>query len=112
MMGIRQQKITKPNSQDAKVVFAQTERIFEDGRKDVIQAYIKYKAYYERKIESSKLKEREYMCALQAKTDHHGSKVSSQIFGGLDHSSMTRLCQTTIIWYVKFLLTPHKNFIA
>ena len=74
MMGIRQQKKTKPNSQDAKVVFAQTEGIFEDVRKNAIQAYLKYKAYYHRKIEISKLKEREYMCALQDKTDHYGKK--------------------------------------
>ena len=35
----------------------QTEMIHQDVRKNVMQAYIKYKAYYDKKAIASKLKE-------------------------------------------------------
>ena len=44
-MGIRPQKIPSPDSQIAQVVLEQTGLIFQDVRKNAMQAYIKYKAY-------------------------------------------------------------------
>ena len=41
-MGIRQQKITPPDSQIAQDVLEQTETIFQDVRKNAMQAYIKH----------------------------------------------------------------------
>ena len=55
-MGIRPQQIPSPESQIAKDVLEQTETIFQDVRKKALQAYIKYKAYYDRKANASKLK--------------------------------------------------------
>ena len=46
-MGIRPQRISTPNSQIAEDVLKQTEMIFHDVRKNNMQAYIKYKAYYD-----------------------------------------------------------------
>ena len=46
-MGIRPQKIPSPNSQIAQDVLEQTETIFQDVHKNAMQAYIKYKAYYD-----------------------------------------------------------------
>ena len=43
-MGIRSQKIPPPNSQIAQDVLEQTETIFQDVRKNAMQAYLKYKA--------------------------------------------------------------------
>ena len=48
-MGIRPQKIPSPDSEIAKDVLEQTETIFQDVRRNAMQAYIKYKAYYEKK---------------------------------------------------------------
>ena len=48
-MGIRPQRILTPNSQVAEDVLKQTEMIFHDVRKNTMQAYIKYKAYYDKK---------------------------------------------------------------
>ena len=48
-MGIRPQKMPTPNSQIAEDVLKQTETIFHDVRKNTMQAYIKYKAYYDKK---------------------------------------------------------------
>ena len=56
-MDIRPQKISAPNSQIAQDELEQTETIFQDVRKNAMQAYIKYKAYYDRKANASKLKQ-------------------------------------------------------
>ena len=74
-MGIRPQKIPPADSQIAQDVLEQTETIFRDVRKNAMQAYIKYKAYYDRKANSSKLKQADYIFILQPKADHQGSKI-------------------------------------
>ena len=48
-MGTRPQKMPSPTSQNAEDVLKQTEMIFHDVRKNTMQAYIKYKAYYDKK---------------------------------------------------------------
>ena len=75
-MGIRPQKTPPPDSQIAEDVLEQTEAIFQDVRKNVMQAYIKYKAYYDRKTNASKLKKADYVFILQPKADHQGSKIT------------------------------------
>ena len=44
-MGICPQQIPPPDSQNAQYVLEQTETIFQDVRKNAMQAYLKYKAY-------------------------------------------------------------------
>ena len=76
-MGIRPQKIPTPNSQIAKDVLKQTEMIFHDVRKNTMQAYIKYKAYFDKKkLNASKIKEQKYVYVLQPKVDRQGSKIA------------------------------------
>ena len=55
-MGIRPQKTSSPDSEIAQDVFEQTEAIFQDVRKNAMQAFIKDKAYYDRKADASKLR--------------------------------------------------------
>ena len=74
-MGIRPQEIPPPNSQIAQDVLEQRETIFQDVRKNTMQAYIKYKAYYDNKANASKLKKADYVFILQPKADHQGSKI-------------------------------------
>ena len=64
-----------PNSQIAQEVLEQTEVIHQDVRKNTMQAYIKYKAYYDKKANASKLKEADYVYFLQPKADYQGSKI-------------------------------------
>ena len=73
-LGIRPQQQPIPTSQIAQDVLDQTEMIHQDVRKNAMQAYIKYKAYYDKKANASKLKEAEYVYVLQPKADHQGSK--------------------------------------
>ena len=73
--GIRPQKIPPPDSHIAQDVLEHTETIFQDVRKNALQAYIKYKAYYDRKANASKLKKADYVFILQSKADYQGSKI-------------------------------------
>ena len=74
-MGIRPQKVPPPDSQIAQDVLEQTETLFQDVRKNALQAYIKYKAYYDRKANASKFKQTDYVFILQPKADDQGSKI-------------------------------------
>ena len=40
-----------------------------------MQAYIKYKAYYDKEANASKLREADYVYILHPKADHQGSKI-------------------------------------
>ena len=74
-MGTRPQQQPIPTSQIAQDVLDQTEMIHQDVRKNAMQAYIKYKAYYDKKANASKLKEADYVYVLQPKADQQGSKI-------------------------------------
>ena len=52
-MGVRPQKTPSPDSEIAQDVLEQTEIIFQDVRRNTMQAYIKYKAYYDKKSQRS-----------------------------------------------------------
>ena len=49
--------------------------IFQDVRKNAMQAYIKYKAYYDKTTNASKLKQVVYVYLLQRKAEHQRSKI-------------------------------------
>ena len=63
-----------PTLQMAQEVLEKTEMIHQGVRKNAIQAYIKYKAYYDKKANASKLKGADYVVVQQPKADHQGSK--------------------------------------
>ena len=70
---IRPQQQPIPTSQIAQDVLDQTEMIHQDVRKNLMQACIQYKDYYDKKAIASKPKEADYVCDLQPKADHQGS---------------------------------------
>ena len=74
-MKSRPQQQPIPTSQIAQDLFEQTEMVHQDVRKNTMQAYIKYKAYYDKKANASKLEEEFYVYILQPKADHQGSKL-------------------------------------
>ena len=49
--------------------------IFQDVRKNAMQVYIKYKQYFDKKANASKLKQPVYVYILQPKADHQGSEI-------------------------------------
>ena len=58
--------------------------IHQDVRKNTMQAYIKYKAYYDKKANASKLNEADYVYILQPKAVHQGSKIPFTDFRWID----------------------------
>ena len=60
-LGIRSQQQPFTTSQTAQDILEQTEMIHQDVRKNAMQAYIKYKAYYDKKANASNLKEADYV---------------------------------------------------
>ena len=74
-LGVRPQQQPIPTAQIAQEGLEQTEMIHQDVRKKIMQAYIKYKAYYDKKANASKLKKADYVYILQPKADHQGSKI-------------------------------------
>ena len=63
-LGICPQQQPPPTSQVAQDVLSQTEMIHQDVRKNAMQTYINYKAYYDKKANPSKLKEADYVYVL------------------------------------------------
>ena len=74
-LGIHPQQQPIPTSQMAQEILEQTEMTHQGVRKNAMQAYIKYKAHYDKKASASKLKETDYVYFLQPKADHQGSKI-------------------------------------
>ena len=74
-LGTRPQQQPIPTSQIAQEVLEQTEMIHQDVRENTMQPYIKYKDYYDKKANASKVTEADYVCILRPKPDHLGSKI-------------------------------------
>ena len=68
------QKESISTSQIAQGVVGQT-RMNQDVSLNAMQAYIKYKAYCDKKANASKLKEADYINVVQPKADHQWSKI-------------------------------------
>ena len=73
-LGIRPQQQLILTSQIDQEVLEQTELIHQDVRKNIMQAYIKYKAFHDKKVNASEVKEAGYVYILQPKADHQGTK--------------------------------------
>ena len=77
-MGIRPQKIPSPDSEIAQDVLEQTEMIFQDVRRNAMQAYIKYKAYYDKK--SQCLKTQTIRICLQSTADSRPPRKLNSLY--------------------------------
>ena len=53
----------------------QTKILIDKTKQNIMQSYIKYKEYYDRKAKAAPLKENDYCFVLQPKADHQGSKI-------------------------------------
>ena len=111
-MGIRPQKIPSPDSEIAQDALEQTEMIFQDVRRNAMQAYIKYKSYYDKKTNASKLETNLITFTFYSqKQITKEVKFPLKIFGGLDHFLLKRCYPTINIWYPKLALKRREFFI-
>ena len=111
-LGIRPQQQPIPTWQNAQDVLDQTEMIQQDVRKNAMQAYIKYKAYYDKKptLQSS-MKQIMYM-SYSRKQIIKGVKFHLQNSVGLARTLSKRCYQITTSWYAKLAPKRRKCFIG
>ena len=74
-LGLRFNPNNAPTTDFAEDLLRRTKILYDKTKKIVMQSYIKYKRYYNRKAKASPLKEKDYCFILQAKADHQGSKI-------------------------------------
>ena len=79
-VGLRFNPNAAPTTDFAEELLRRTEILYDKTKKNVMQSYIKYKRYHDKKAQASPLKEKDYCFKLQPKVDHKG---------GQKHRSMT-----------------------
>ena len=64
-----------PTTEFAEEVQQRTQILIDQTKKNIMQSYLKYKDYYDRKAKTAPLKEKDYCFVLQPKADSQGSKI-------------------------------------
>ena len=64
-----------PSTEFAEEIQNRTKILIDKTKQNIMQSYIKYKEYYDRKAKAAPLKENEYCFVLQPKADNQGSKI-------------------------------------
>ena len=65
----------EPTTDFAEELLLRTRFLYDKTMENVMQSYIKYKRYYDKKAKASALNEKDYWFILQPKADHQGSKI-------------------------------------
>ena len=79
-LGLRFNPNAAPTTDFTQELLRRTKILYEKTKKNVMQSYIKYKRYYDKKAKASPLKEKDYCFILQPKADHQGSKIPFRDF--------------------------------
>ena len=79
-LGLRFNPNTAPTTNFAEELLRRNKILYDKTKKNVMQSYIKYKRYYDKKAKASPLKEKDYCFILQPKGDHQGSKIPLRDF--------------------------------
>ena len=79
-LGLRFNPNIAPTTDFAEELLRRTKILYDKTKKNVMQSYIKYKRYYDKKAKASPLKEKDYCFILQPKADHQGSKIPFRDF--------------------------------
>ena len=64
-----------PTTEFAEEIQNRTKILIDKTKQNIMQSYIKYKEYYDRKAKAAPLKENDYCFVLQPKANHQGSKI-------------------------------------
>ena len=79
-LGLRFNPNAATTTDFAEELLRKTKILNDKTKKNVMQSYIKYKRYYDKKAKPSPLKEKDYCFILQTKADHEGSKIPFRDF--------------------------------
>ena len=69
-----------PTTEFAEELQQRTQILIDQTKKDIMQSYLKYKEYYDRKANAASLQEKDYCFVLQPKADSQGSKIPFRDF--------------------------------
>ena len=64
-----------PTTEFAEEVQQRTQILIDQTKKNIMQSYLKYKDYYDRKAKAAPLEEKDYCFVLQPKADNQASKI-------------------------------------
>ena len=79
-LGLRFNPNIAPTTAFVEDLLRRTKILYDKTKKNVMQSYIKYKRYYDKKSKASPLKEKDYCFTLQPKADHQRSKTPFRDF--------------------------------
>ena len=74
-LGMNPNEQIHPTTEFAEEIQNRTKLLIDKTKQNIMQSYIKYKEYYDRKAKAAPLKEGDYCFVLQPKADHQGSKI-------------------------------------
>ena len=69
-----------PTTEFAEELQQRTQILIDQTKKNIMQSYLKYKGYYDRKAKAAPLQEKDYCFVLQPKADNQGSKIPFRDF--------------------------------
>ena len=64
-----------PTTEFEEEVQQRTQILIDQAKKNIMQSYLEYKDYYDRKAKAAPLKEKDYCSVLQPKADSQASKI-------------------------------------
>ena len=73
-------KQTQPTTEFAEEFQNGTKLLIVKTKQNIMQSYLKYKEYYDRRAKAAPLKENDYCFVLQPKTDHQGPKIQLRVY--------------------------------
>ena len=79
-LGLRFNPNIAPTTDFAEELLRRTKILYDKTKKNVMQSYIKYKKYYDKKAKASLLTEKDYCFIFQPKADHQRSKIPFRDF--------------------------------
>ena len=69
-----------PTTDFAEEFKRRTQLLIDETKKNILQSYLKYKEYYDRKAKAAPLEKGDYCYILQLSADHQGSKIPFREF--------------------------------
>ena len=79
-LGLNPNPTILPTTDFAEEFQRRTQILLDNTKKNIMQSYLKYKEFYDRKAKASPLKQNDYCFILQPIADHQGSKIPFREF--------------------------------
>ena len=79
-LGLNPNPTILPTTDFAEEFQRRTQILLDNTKKNILQSYLKYKEYYDRKAKASPLKRNDYCFILQPIAEHQGSKIPFREF--------------------------------